>query len=212
MENMENIETKLDLQRLLFPSFDHKSYARCATFGEYWQICPKGSWMLGVATEIGVNRRVLARAAARCVHAAEHLLTESSRTPLHAVCQYSYAKMEAGELLPFVEVAKKTEFWLRYAGNKAEHVAAEAVLSAITFCADGHKSNAEVAAIHTAAAYAASRVREALMKDNVDVVDAAALYAQHVAEKERQLAEICREELTKAVLARVKELEEVLKD
>ena len=207
------MQTKFDLQRLLYPTFDQDGYASCSTFVEYWRKCPRGSWMLCVATETGVGRRVLARTTAQCViHAAEHLLPQSSLTPLQAVSLYGDGKIEAGLLLPFVEVASKTEFRLRYVGNKAEHFAAAAVLSAITFCKNGGESKCAEAAIQAIAAYAASRVRETLMTGNVDVEHAAELYAQHIAQKERQLADVCRKKLTKAVLAQIGKLEKEFED
>lgn len=149
-------------------------YARFLTFEEAWAACPRGDWMLWIASKLGVEKRLIVLAKARCAETILHLMVdERSRKAVEIAIRY-------GE-------GKATEEELRAAATAADAVS-YAAYAAIAAADASYDADAAADAIADAIADAAAG------RDSA----AAAKKAN-----QNQTAEICRQILTAAVLERI---------
>ena len=145
------------------------------SFAEAWEACPRGDWMLWIASKVGVETRTLTLAKGYCAKTVIHLMKDKrSRAAVKAAIAFGKGKISREELTAAAAYAAAAAAAAAYADAAAAAAAA----------AYAYAAYAATAAAAAAAAYADA--------------DAAAAAAK----KENQLktAKICLKYLTKAVM------------
>jgi hypothetical protein len=146
-----------------------------------WQNCPRGDWMLWIASRLKVDERLLTLTKGKCAETVLHLMKDQrSRDAVKSAIDYGNGIINKDQLKNAAAAA-----YVAYAA--AAYAAADAAAAAAAYAAyaAADVAYAAAAAADDAAAYAAA--------------DAA---AAATAKKQNQLqtADICRELLTDAVL------------
>jgi hypothetical protein len=93
------MDTTLEIAKFK-PCEDALAYrATHSTFAEAWQHCPRGDWMLWIATKAGVDKRTLTLAKALCAKTVIHLMRdERSRKAVEVAEAYGCGKATDEEL------------------------------------------------------------------------------------------------------------------
>tara|TARA_R100000951_G_scaffold37874_1_gene32238 strand:+ start:5563 stop:6090 length:528 start_codon:yes stop_codon:yes gene_type:complete len=153
------------------------------TFQEAWEKCPRGDWMLWIASKLNVNIRTLTYVKALCAETVLHLMKdERSVNAVKVAKRFGKYKTDKKQLKIAAAAA--------YAADDAVYAvyAATATATATAYAA---------ATATAAAAYAA---------DDDDAAAAAAYAAAADAGRNNKLltADICRKHLTKSVYRKLK--------
>lgn len=151
-----------------------------------WQNCPRGDWMLWIASRLKVDERLLTLTKGKCAETVLHLMKDRrSRYAVKSAIDYGNGIITKDQLKNAADAAYD-------AADVAAAYAAYA--AAATAAANANAANAATAAANAAnaAAYAAA-----------DAADVAAYAANAAADAKKQnqlqTADICRELLTDAV-------------
>jgi hypothetical protein len=161
------------------------------TFRQAWDACPRGDWMLWLASAVRVNKRLLTLAKGRCAETVKHLMQdERSVRAVETAIAYGLGEATDEQLATAADAAADAAVAEYYAACAAEYAAEYAAVAAY--------SAADVAVY--AYAYAAA--------DAAAYADAAATYAAYSAvaasaartKNQMQTANICRELLTEEVM------------
>ena len=150
------------------------------SFEQAWQSCPRGDWMLWLASRLGVDKRTLTLAKALCAKTVIHLMTDERSCKAVEVAE-AYGR----------GVATDDELRSAYAASAYAASADAAAASAAYAYAYAAAASAAYAAAAAADAYAAA------------AYDAAADGARK--QNQKATADICREVLTDAVMSLIKE-------
>ncbi len=129
---------------------DARVWAGDKTLSQAWKDCERGDWLLWLAAEAGVDRRLIVEAACRCAEAVIGLLPEGEERPLRAI-ETARAWIR-GE-------ATLEEVWR---ASRAADAAADAAYAAYAAYAVAYAADAAAAYAADAAAadaYAAGRSR-----------------------------------------------------
>ena len=187
------------------------SYRRqFSSFEKAWENCPRGDWMLWIASKIlkGEDRKQLFIAKALCAHTVVHWMSDKrSRNAIRAAFLYGRNKISKVELRDAYAAADAAAY--ADADYAAANAAADADYAADA-AADYVAAYAANAAADYAAAYAADAAADyaaANAANAADAADAAAdAYAYIKKQNQLKTADICRKVLTKIVFERIKEL------
>jgi hypothetical protein len=57
-----------------------KFRSQFTTFEEAWIACPRGDWMLWIASKVGVEDKLIIKTAALCANTVRHLMTDKRST------------------------------------------------------------------------------------------------------------------------------------
>jgi hypothetical protein len=184
-----------------------------------WENCPRGDWMLWLASCLGVDKRLLTLAKGRCAQTVLYLMKDQrSKDAVKAAIDYGEGNITDQELRAYADAAAyAAAAYAAYAAAAADAAAAYAAYAAAdaAYAAADANAAADAAAYAAyaaayaayAAAYAAYAAADADAAD-ADAADAAAYAAYAAAKKNNQLltANICREILTKEVLSKYKKM------
>jgi len=143
-------------------------------FKTAWENCPRGDWMLWVASKVGVDIHPLTYAKVKCAETVKHLMKDKrSLTAIKVAKKFGKKKATRKELSAAADAAAD-----------ADAYAADAAAYAAAYAADAADAAADAA---DAAAYAAA-----------DAAADADAYAERTKNR-KQTADICRKHLTKHV-------------
>lgn len=157
---------------------------------EAWEACPRGDWLLWIASKLGVNKKTLTLAKGRCAETVLHLMLDKrSKEAVRVAIAYGQGKATEDELKTAIAFA----------------TAAAGAVDGVNAAFSVH-----ISAVSAAASAAAAYV-------NTVAIDAAATYAAYAAayatdvnsyiiakkQNQRQTADICREVLTEAVFEKI---------
>lgn len=142
------------------------------TFLEAWNACNRGDWMLSAARLLGVDLRVLTLAKGLCANTVRHLMKDPR----------SIAAVDAA---------------IAFGRGEIDCQALDAADACADAAAAVYVARAAYAAVAARAAAAAARAVDAAAADAY----AADAYAAAKERNKQQTADICREILTKAVIA-----------
>ena len=174
------------------------------TYKEVWENCPRGDWMLWLASRLKIDKRLLTLAKGKCAQTVLHLMKdERSRNAVQAAINFGEGLITEDELRTAADAAAYAAYAAdAYAADAAAAYAADAAADAAA--ADAYAADAAAADAAAYAAYAAAAADDAAYA--AYAADAAA--AADDAKKTNQLltANICREILTEAVYAKYKAL------
>jgi hypothetical protein len=186
------MNTKIDINRF-DPCYEGREYYKSkASFEEAWNDCGRGDWMLWIAARLEIDRRLLVKAAALCAGTVRHLMKDKRSTDAIDACfRYAAGEIDDNELGKYASAA-----------DSVTNVSTDAARSAY------YAAYAAYAAYYAAYA-AADAARDAAAADAAySDTDAAlvALVAASAARAANRLltANICREQLTQAVMEKVK--------
>jgi len=178
-----------------------------STFKEAWDNCPRGDWMLWIASKLEVNIHMLTYAKALCVETVIHLMTDERSINAVKVAKrfgkYKATREDLKTASDDADAAYDAAYDDAYTAAAAAY-AADAAYDAAYDDAYTAAAAAYAAAAACDAAYAAAA---AASDDADDAYDAAAYAAAAAyAKKDNQMltANICRKHLTKAVLLKLK--------
>jgi len=163
-------------------------------FEDAWHNCPRGDWMLWIASKLQVDERILTLAKGKCAETVIHLMNQRSKDAVKAAIAFGEGKINRAELNKYIyaAAAAAADSYAAYAA----YAAAADSYAADTAADSAADSYAADAADATDAAYAAT-----------DSYAAYAAYAAAaaVAKKQNQLqtANICREILTNEVFKKL---------
>jgi hypothetical protein len=166
------------------------------SFEEAWDACPRGDWMLWLASKLKVDKRLLTLTKGYCAKTVEHLMKdERSKKAVQAAIDYGNNLIDEEELRGAAATA--------YAAT-ATAAAAAAAAAADDAAAAAYAAYAAYAAAAAYAAYAAAAAdaaADAAAYAAYAAADAAADAAAYAAKKENQklTADICRKYLSKIV-------------
>jgi hypothetical protein len=168
-----------------------------------WQNCPRGDWMLWLASKLGVDKRLLTLAKGKCAATVVHLMKDQrSKDAVKAAIDYGEGIINDQELREAAEAADAAYVaadaaYDAYAAYVAAYAAYAADVAAYVAAAAADAADAAYAAY--AAAYAAADAAYAAADD---------AYAAADAKRDNQLltANVCREILTDEVLSKYKKL------
>jgi len=166
------------------------------SFEEAWDACPRGDWMLWLASKLKVDKRLLTLTKGYCAKTVEHLMKdERSKKAVQAAIDYGNNLIDEEELRGAAATA--------YAATATAAAAADAA-AADDAAAAAYAAYAAYAAAAAYAAYAAAAAdaaADAAAYAAYAVADAAADAAAYAAKKENQklTADICRKYLSKIV-------------
>ena len=170
-------------------------------FETAWDNCPRGDWMLWIASKLNVDLLKLTTAKALCANTVRHLMQDERSVKAIDVA-LSFGKGEATVME--LEAAADAAAYAANAANAAAYAAnaANAAADAAAYAANAANAAAYVAA-YVAAAYAANAANAAAY---VAAAAAAAADAADAARTENQLktSNICRQILTEEVLFKMK--------
>lgn len=146
------------------------------SFEEAWNNCKRGDWMLWIASELEVDKKLIVKTAGRCASTVKHLLTDTrSLNALQACEDYADGKISDSELSIYVDAA----------------------FIAVAAADTSYAAYAAKASYNAVAAYAATT-------ENASYAAHAASYAVDAKQKNRELtANICREILTDEVFNKI---------
>ena len=153
------------------------------SFEEAWDACPRGDWMLWLASKLKVDKRLLTLTKGYCAKTVEHLMKdERSKKAVQAAIDYGNNLIDEEELRGAAATA--------YAATATAAAAADAAAA----------DDAAAAAYAAYAAYAAAAAYAAYAAAAAD----AAAYATKK-ENQKLTADICRKYLSKIVFKLIKE-------
>ena len=195
--------------------------AKFKTPKEAWENCPRGDWMLWIASRLNVDKRLLTLAKGRCAETVLHLMRDQrSKDAVRAAIDFWEGRIDDEQLKiadAYVAAAEAADAYVAaaYAAAAAYVAAAEAADAyvAAAAVADAYAADAYVAAAYAAAAEAADAYVAAAEAADAYVAaayaaaaEAADAYVADDARKQNQLAtaNICREILTDVVLSAYK--------
>ena len=178
------------------------------TFEQAWKNCPRGDWMLWIASKLGVDKRTLVLTKGYCAKTVIHLMKDKrSKDAVIAAIQYGKGLIEDDVLAAYTDAAYAAAYaaaadaaYAAYADNAAYTDAAYAAAyaaaadAAYTAAADNAAYTDAVDNAAYAAAYAA---------DNAAYADAAAAAYAAKTKNQMKTARICRKYLTKAVMDKI---------
>ena len=149
-----------------------KYYDACKSSEEAWNNCPRGDWMLWIASKLGVDIKILTLTKVHCALTVRHLIKDKRSI-------------------------KALEMALKFANNKATLKELKIAANVANVAADAAADDADVAAyvantaadVANTAAYAVNAAANAAY----DVADAAKIKNQ------LKTANVCRKYLTKPV-------------
>lgn len=220
------METKFDITKFRPCVNGLRYYESHDTFEDFWSACHRGDWMLWLAAHLCVDDRLLTKAKALCANTVRHLMRdERSAAAVNAALWYADGKISRAQLMEHAAMARLAEC-LAYADRTVKATAAlaaayatlaDATAHAAHAAADANAAHAVHAAAHAAfaAAYAATfsdgSVAAAGAADAAAYAAATSTAADADADAARranqlQTANICREILTDAVLAKVNQV------
>jgi hypothetical protein len=167
---------KLSLILAMHPCDDAITFINsCNSLKQAWETCPRGDWMLWIASKLRINIRTLTLAKGLCAQTIVHLMKDPrSIAAVDMAILFGQNKCSLAQL--------NIAAYAAYAANAANTTANAA--NAAAYAANANAAYAAYAAAY--AAYAAA---------------AANLYTATIVKKENQLltANICRQTLTKSV-------------
>jgi hypothetical protein len=177
------MKTKLDLTRFQACEEGLDFYEQFYTFYQAWNACPNGEWMLWAANRLEIDIHLYIHASALCANTVRHLMKDPRSTAaIDAAIRFGKGEIMRFELDKYIR--NSHDVVLKLVGNGIYYLAAFAAYSA---------TNTSYNAAYSACI--------ANMRDMSKLPE--------VAKKESNLrtAEICRDILTEAVFAKVKQLE-----
>ena len=155
-----------------------------------WKNCSRGDWMLWIASKLGIDKRLLTLAKAKCAATVLHLMKDQrSKDAVQAAIDYGEGRINDQQLAAYAAAAYATD--AAYAAYAADAAAAAYAAAAAAYAAAADAAAAYAAATDAAYAYAAYAYAAA----------ADAKTANQLA-----TANICREILTAEVLKAYKNL------
>lgn len=176
---------------------------------EAWELCPRADWMIWLAKELGVERRLLILTTARCAEPILHLMQdERSRNAVHVAIAYGEGKATKEELEAATSaadkarsdayVAYKPSGYTRSTANKDYFAGYDAI--SLKQAAD---NAAYFAAIVAVAAIVGNSVAPDYVADAI-AADIVAKAIKNVKVNQQQSVEICRNILTEVMLPHFK--------
>jgi hypothetical protein len=203
------MNTKFDITRFYPCDEGMEYYESKASFKEAWNDCKRGDWMLWIAAKLEIDRKLIVKAAALCANTVRHLMKDKRSTDAIDAClRYAAGEIGKSELENYAAAAYSA-YAAEYAAYAAEY-ADRAAYSA----ADSAYDSAYYAPEAARAAYAARDAADAAGAaasysayfDN-SVAASAAAHASAARTANRLLtANICREQLTEAVMEKVRNI------
>jgi hypothetical protein len=189
------MNTKIDIKKFSPCKEGMEYYESKASFEEAWNDCKRGDWMIWIAAEMEIDRRLLVKAAALCANTVRHLMEDKRSTDAIDAC-FRYAAGEIGksELENYAAAA-----YAAYAAEYAARAADEAAAGAAYYAARADYYAAAGAAVYAARAADAARAAANSAYYAANSAGAAARSANRLL-----TANICREQLTQAVMEKVK--------
>ena len=189
----------------------------CKTNKQAWNKCPRGDWMLWIASKLNVNIHLLTLTKTKCALTVKHLMKdERSIKACNIAIKFGYYKATMIELIDAADAARAAAkaAATTYATAAATYAATDAAYAAVHAIADAADTaaaaaaTAAAAAVHavanaadTAAANAAAYAADAA----ANVAANAAAYATNAKKKnQKQTANICRKYLTKEIFKKIK--------
>jgi hypothetical protein len=190
-KNKRIMTTKFDITRFSPCDEGMEYYESKASFEEAWNDCGRGDWMIWIAEEMEIDRRLLVKAAALCANTVRHLMEDKRSTDAIDAClRYAAGEIDKSELENYAAAARD----VANAAGAAAYYSAE------------YASRAAYAAYYAAnAAYYAANAADAAYYA-ANAANAARAVAASAANAANRLltANICREQLTQAVMEKVK--------
>ena len=121
------------------------------TFGEAWQSCPRGDWMLWIAKKLNVDDRLLTLAKGRCAETVIHLMNDNrSINAVKAAIAYGNSEITADELASAASAAAyaaSAAYAAAYAASAAYAAAYAAAYDYATADAAGEENKLQTAEI-----------------------------------------------------------------
>jgi hypothetical protein len=127
-----------------------REWAGEKTFSEVWATCQRGDWMLWLAQKVGVDKRTLTLAKARCAELVLHLMTdERSRDAVAMALRYGHGEATDEELS---DAASASAAAYAYAAAYAAYASAYASAAAyVAYAAYASASAAKAATLQKCA-------------------------------------------------------------
>jgi hypothetical protein len=173
-------------------------YAKKSSFRKAWNDCPRGDWMLWIATELEIDHRLLTKAKARCANTVRILMmTQPHIELIEAALRYAAGEIDREELRIHASTAMDA-LVATIIPPYSYAAATAAIASAVDTLSAG-----------SAASYAATAsTAYAIVSSDYSMAKGNSL-AYESAGKTNQLqtANICRKELTDAVFEKIKEFQ-----
>ena len=187
---------KFDLSKLKACQEAQNYYATQDSFESAWNNCPRGDWMLWLASKLNVDIHTLTLAKAYCAKTVYHLMTDE-RSKDAIIVAINFGRHLA------------TDIELKNAANAAAYYATAAYAD-YTAAYDAYAANAADDAAADAATYAADAATYAADAAYATYAAYDAAYAANATYTKRihnrlKTAKICRKYLTKAVFDTIKQ-------
>jgi len=208
------------LQKLHACSEAVKWASQFPTLQEAWKSCPRGDWMLWVASKLKIDQRALFLARGQCANTVRHLMKDA-RNIAAVDATIAFGKGEIPEIpkdviaAAYAAAADDASAYASAYASAAAYAAAVAADDASAYAyASAAADAAAYAAAYAASAYASAYASAAAYAAAVaadDAADADAAYAAAYAarsENRQKTANICREILTDEVFSKLKKLED----
>src|SRR3990167_9148624 len=165
-------------------------YDTCKSSEKAWNNCPRGDWMLWIASKLGVDIKILTLTKVHCALTVRHLIKDKrSIKALEVALKFANGKATLKEL-KIADSAAHVAAHINYAN--AAHAAAYACANATNAAAYITNATDTVNTIANAAAYVAAYAADAANAD-ANYTDAAKIKNQ------LKTANICRKYLTESV-------------
>jgi hypothetical protein len=113
------MNTKFDITQFDPCDEGMEYYESKASFEEAWNDCEIGDWMLWIAANLEIDRRLLVKAAALCAGTVRHLMEDKRSTEAIDAClRYAAGEIDESEMREYADAASAAAYYAARAANR----------------------------------------------------------------------------------------------